>query len=110
MDAALIPLLASLVDENMRSGANLDSTYGTVYAIQQTSVSLAYSVAPLLGGELAESVGFPSLMMSIGILNIIYGPVLVEVFKRSRRPTNAANDILLHTSSVSNYNTLENLP
>lgn len=110
MDAALVPLLASLVDANMRSGATSDSSYGTVYAIQQTSVSLAYSVAPLLGGELAESVGFPSLMIFIGILNIIYGPILVEVFKRSRRPLNTANDILLQTTSVPNYKTLEDLP
>lgn len=110
VDAALVPLLASLVDGNMRSDTNSNSNYGIVYAIQQTSVSLAYSVAPLLGGELAESIGFPALMVFIGILNIIYGPVLIEVFKRSRRPMSPANDILLHTSSVSNYKTLEDLP
>lgn len=110
VDAALVPLLASLVDESMRLDASLDSNYGTVYAIQQTSVSLAYSVAPLIGGELAEFIGFPSLMMFVGILNILYAPILVEVFKRSRRASNSDNDILLQALSVSNYKTLENSP
>lgn len=87
-----------------------ESNYGTVYAIQQTSVSLAYSVAPLLGGEFAEWIGFPSLMTVIGILNILYGPVLVEVFKRSRKPTESSDDILLQASSGLNYKTLENQP
>lgn len=35
-DAALVPLLASLVDRN--------GNYGLVYSIQQVAVSLAYSL------------------------------------------------------------------
>lgn len=37
VDAALVPLLATLVDSKHRAD------YATVYAIQQTSVSLAYA-------------------------------------------------------------------
>lgn len=39
-DAALVPLLASLVDRN--------GNYGPVYSIQQVAVSLAYSLGKLL--------------------------------------------------------------
>lgn len=89
----------------------MTSSYGTVYAIQQTAVSLAYSIAPLIGGELAELTGFPFLMTFIGILNIMYGPVLIEVFKRSRRPANS-DVIQLNTSRgiTGNYRALEAFP
>lgn len=48
IDAALVPLLANFVDatlaqeENGVDAPSSMSSYGTVYAIQQTSVSLAY--------------------------------------------------------------------
>lgn len=47
IDAALVPLLATFVDatlaqEDQGEGSSSMSSYGTVYAIQQTSVSLAY--------------------------------------------------------------------
>lgn len=38
VDAALVPLLAALVD------TRYSTPYGTVYAMQQISVSLAYSL------------------------------------------------------------------
>jgi len=47
IDAALVPLLATFVDatlsqEDHSESSSSMSSYGTVYAIQQTSVSLAY--------------------------------------------------------------------
>lgn len=49
IDAALVPLLATFVDATLAQeeqdgtgSGNSMSSYGTVYAIQQTSVSLAY--------------------------------------------------------------------
>ncbi|KXJ84099.1 hypothetical protein RP20_CCG019189 [Aedes albopictus] len=51
--------------------------YGAVYAIQQIAVSLAYSLAPILGGELVPWIGFPWLMRLMGLLNLAYGPFLV---------------------------------
>jgi DHA1 family solute carrier family 18 vesicular amine transporter 1/2 len=55
------------------------SNYGCVYAIQQTAVSLAYSIAPFLGGELTRFLGFPNLMRILGTINICYGPFLLFV-------------------------------
>jgi len=39
-------------------------------------------IAPLIGGELAQSFGFAWLMRVVGMFNIIYGPILVYLYKR----------------------------
>ena len=44
-----MPLLAKLVDDSQGGSGG----YGSMYAIVQTAVSLAYSLGPLLGGHLA---------------------------------------------------------
>ncbi|KAI8130602.1 Synaptic vesicular amine transporter [Lucilia cuprina] len=92
IDAALVPLLATFVDATLAQEDQIDtdakisssshtmSSYGTVYAIQQTSVSLAYCLAPLIGGELAQAFGFAWLMRIVGFFNIIYGPILVCLY------------------------------
>ncbi|XP_065358519.1 synaptic vesicular amine transporter [Calliphora vicina] len=92
IDAALVPLLATFVDATLAQEDQIDmdtkimssshtmSSYGTVYAIQQTSVSLAYCLAPLIGGELAQAFGFAWLMRIVGFFNIIYGPTLVYLY------------------------------
>ncbi|XP_025160953.1 synaptic vesicular amine transporter [Harpegnathos saltator] len=68
-DAALVPLLASLVDRN--------GNYGPVYSIQQVAVSLAYSLGPIMGGEMVRAIGFPWVMRIVGIVNIAYCPLLI---------------------------------
>lgn len=73
LDAVLVPLLANLVDSQG------NHHYGPVYAIQQAAVSLAYSFGPLLGGEAVDTIGFPWLIRLIGLLNIVYCPLLLEL-------------------------------
>lgn len=85
IDAALVPLLATILETITASCAfeteELMSSnrrrripnYGAVYAIQQTSISLAYSLAPAIGGELAPIIGFVWLMRLLGVFNIVYG-------------------------------------
>ncbi len=70
VDSALMPLLARLVDDRH------EAAYGEVYAIAQTAVSLAYGLAPLIGGHLVEVVGFPNIMRAVGICNVMYAPAL----------------------------------
>lgn len=81
IDAALVPFLASAVDakytDNDSIASNAISNYGAVYAIQQMAVSLAYSVVPMIAGELVNVIGFPWLMRLIGVANIIYAPFLL---------------------------------
>lgn len=57
----------------------MTSRYGTVYALQQASVSLAYFLGPVLAGNLVHSLGFPWLMRIVGLLNILYCSLLIEL-------------------------------
>ena len=40
-------------------------------------MSLAYGLGPLIGGYLVEIVGFPNIMRAVGVMNILYVPLLV---------------------------------
>lgn len=75
VDAVLVPLLANLVDSRG------SSQYGPVYALQQASVSLAYSFGPLLGGEAVRVFGFPWLIRIVGFMNLLFCPLLLELEK-----------------------------
>ncbi|XP_076677254.1 synaptic vesicular amine transporter [Andrena cerasifolii] len=77
-DAALVPLLASLVDQN--------GDYGPVYSIQQVAVSLAYSLGPILGGEMVKAIGFQWVMRIVGLANVAYCPLLIYLTLGRRRP------------------------
>ena len=50
--------------------------YGSVYALAQTAVSMAYGLGPLFGGQLVEVFGFPAVMCLVGVFNILYIPFL----------------------------------
>lgn len=80
-----MPYLSSRIDSKYSNGGGgggcysdcssndaFPSSYGTVYAIQQMAVSLAYSASPLLASEVVKFIGFPGLMFSIGVLNVVY--------------------------------------
>ncbi|XP_008547036.1 synaptic vesicular amine transporter [Microplitis demolitor] len=68
-DAALVPLLASFVDQ--------DGNYGPVYSVQQVAVSLAYSLGPIVGSELVRMIGFQWVMRIVGLINLAYCPLLI---------------------------------
>ena len=44
--------------------------------LAQTAVSLAYGVGPLLGGYLSETVGFTTILRTVGCINFCYIPIL----------------------------------
>lgn len=126
LDAALVPLLAAVVDSKytIEDDSTNDGHYGAVYAIQQTAVSLAYSIgkltnqklikiyfgnvflfpAPMIGGELAQTIGFTWLMRIIGIINLIYGPILIFYSARINLQPHCdkSADILLESVEVQN--------
>ncbi|CAL4161334.1 unnamed protein product, partial [Meganyctiphanes norvegica] len=78
VDAALMPLLAKLVDERHVQGA-----YGTVYAVAQAAVACAYSFGPLVGGETVRQIGFPWLMRCVALANLFYCPLLILLQSQS---------------------------
>ena len=79
VDSSLMPLLAKLVEDRHIG------SYGSVYAVSQTAVSLAYGIGPLLGGYIMEKVGFPSVMRGLGVINILYSPILLYLAKTNPR-------------------------
>ncbi|XP_043600124.1 chromaffin granule amine transporter-like isoform X2 [Bombus pyrosoma] len=76
-DAALVPLLATFVDQN--------GNYGPVYSIQQVAVSLAYSLGPIVGGEMVKTIGFQWVMRIIGLMNVGYCPLLIYLTLERRK-------------------------
>ncbi|XP_014485151.1 PREDICTED: synaptic vesicular amine transporter-like [Dinoponera quadriceps] len=91
-DAALVPLLASLVDRN--------GNYGPVYSIQQVAVSLAYSLGPIMGGEMVRTIGFAWVMRIVGIVNIAYCPLLIYLTLERRK-------LLTKTEGKKDYDTFQ---
>ncbi|XP_048747879.2 synaptic vesicular amine transporter-like [Ostrea edulis] len=89
VDAALMPLLALLVDTRHVT------SYGSIYTIAQLSVSLAYGIGPLLGGELVKLVGFQSLMWSLGCLLVLVSPC--AIFLRSMKTKEENMSLILNT-------------
>ena len=88
VDSSLMPLLAKLV-EDRHVGA-----YGSVFAVSQTAVSLAYGIGPLGGGFLAEHFGFPMVMRVVGLINILYSPILFYLAKPNHRGTRVEVSLL----------------
>ncbi|XP_019876619.2 chromaffin granule amine transporter-like [Aethina tumida] len=100
VDAVLVPLLANLVDSRG------SSQYGPVYALQQASVSLAYSFGPLLGGEAVRVFGFPWLIRIVGFMNLLFCPLLLELEKnKENRSQLLGEDVVSSYSSFENTNT-----
>ncbi|XP_033324647.2 synaptic vesicular amine transporter [Megalopta genalis] len=97
-DAALVPLLASLVDRN--------GDYGPIYSIQQVAVSLAYSLGPILGGEMVKGIGFQWVMGIVGLMNVAYCPLLIYLaLERGKllRQDDEKRDYETFQKSVTNY-------
>lgn len=70
-DAILVPYIAN------RADVKGHSKYGSLYALQQIAVNLAYFVGPLFGGEFVVYFGFEWLIRLIGFFNIAYCPLMV---------------------------------
>ncbi|ELT91656.1 hypothetical protein CAPTEDRAFT_17780 [Capitella teleta] len=90
VDAALMPLLALLVETRHVS------VYGTVYAIEQVSVSLGFALGSSVGGQMVEFVGFAWLMRGMGIACFLFLPLCYFLRKSPFREENKS--ILLNES------------
>ncbi|NXH11413.1 VMAT1 protein, partial [Bucco capensis] len=69
VDSSLLPLLASLVD------LRHVSVYGNVYAIADVALCLGFALGPSMGGVVVQAIGFPWLMIIIGVINLAYAPL-----------------------------------
>ena len=63
-------------------------------------MSLAYGLGPLIGGYLVEIVGFPNIMRTVGVLNILYVPLL---FLLKVQEDDSINDLDLFLRYLSSH-------
>ncbi|XP_067427006.1 synaptic vesicular amine transporter-like [Thunnus thynnus] len=75
VDSSIMPLMGYLVDLKYMP------VYGTVYAIADATVCIGFSVGPAVGGPIVVAIGFPWLMVISGIVNILFAPLCIFLFR-----------------------------
>ncbi|XP_006884961.1 PREDICTED: chromaffin granule amine transporter [Elephantulus edwardii] len=69
VDSSMMPIMGQLVD------LRHTSVYGSVYAIADVAFCMGFAIGPSAGGAIVQAIGFPWLMVIIGVINIIYAPL-----------------------------------
>uniref|UniRef100_A0A4X1VHM5 Solute carrier family 18 member A1 n=2 Tax=Sus scrofa TaxID=9823 RepID=A0A4X1VHM5_PIG len=69
VDSSMMPIMGHLVD--LRHAP----VYGSVYAIADVAFCMGFAIGPSTGGAIVRAIGFPWLMVIIGVVNIIYAPL-----------------------------------
>ncbi|XP_006054069.3 chromaffin granule amine transporter [Bubalus bubalis] len=69
VDSSMMPIMGHLVD--LRHAP----VYGSVYAIADVAFCMGFAVGPSTGGAIVRAIGFPWLMVIIGVTDIIYAPL-----------------------------------
>lgn len=69
VDSSMMPIMAYLVD------LRHTSAYGTVYAIADVAFCMGFAIGPSTGGVIVRALGFPMLMVIVGVLNVAYSPL-----------------------------------
>ncbi|XP_062987721.1 vesicular acetylcholine transporter isoform X2 [Elgaria multicarinata webbii] len=102
VDTALLPTLAFLVD------VRYVSVYGSVYAIADISYSVAYALGPIVAGEIVHSFGFVQLNLGMGLINVLYAPVLLTLKNICQvKPSHSERNILLDEEPKGLYDTIK---
>ncbi|KAF8355177.1 cat-1 [Pristionchus pacificus] len=70
IDASMFPLMGWLVD------LRHVGVYGSIYAIADAAFCFAFALGPFFSGPLVRSVGFPTMLYLIAIINFIYAPLM----------------------------------
>ncbi|XP_077629226.1 chromaffin granule amine transporter isoform X5 [Crocuta crocuta] len=68
VDSSIMPIMGHLVD------LRHTSVYGSVYAIADVAFCMGFAIGPSTGGAIVHAIGFPWLMVIIGVINIMYAP------------------------------------
>ncbi|KAM6369837.1 chromaffin granule amine transporter [Pluvialis apricaria] len=69
VDSSMMPIMGYLVD------LRYTSVYGNVYAIADVAFCMGFAIGPSTGGAIVRAIGFPWLMIIIGVINIAYAPL-----------------------------------
>uniref|UniRef100_A0A3P8XSW9 Major facilitator superfamily (MFS) profile domain-containing protein n=1 Tax=Esox lucius TaxID=8010 RepID=A0A3P8XSW9_ESOLU len=102
VDSSMMAIMGYLVDIRHAS------VYGSVYAIADVALCMGFAIGPSTGGALVRAIGFPYLMVFIGIINILYAPlcfflrnpaVREEKMLKMQKEGVLAKGIILHNSA-----------
>ncbi|XP_075737255.1 synaptic vesicular amine transporter-like [Rhipicephalus microplus] len=77
-----MPLLALRLDSRQRG------SYGAVYAVAETAVSLAYCLGPAAAGLLQQTLGFAWLMRCVALANLLCAAPLCWLLHRNTEVQN----------------------
>ncbi|XP_066839422.1 chromaffin granule amine transporter isoform X1 [Anser cygnoides] len=69
VDSSMMPIMGYLVD------LRHTSIYSNVYAIADVAFCMGFAIGPSTGGAIVRAIGFPWLMVIIGVINIAYAPL-----------------------------------
>nr|XP_030688413.1 chromaffin granule amine transporter isoform X2 [Globicephala melas] len=69
VDSSMMPIMGHLVD--LRHAP----VYGSIYAIADVAFCMGFALGPSTGGAIVQAIGFPWLMVIIGVINITYAPL-----------------------------------
>ncbi|XP_054434737.1 chromaffin granule amine transporter isoform X2 [Pteronotus mesoamericanus] len=69
VDSSMMPIMGHLVD------LRHTSVYGNVYAIADVAFCMGFAIGPSTGGAIVRALGFPWLMVIIGVVNIAFAPL-----------------------------------
>uniref|UniRef100_H2U4T5 Solute carrier family 18 member A1 n=1 Tax=Takifugu rubripes TaxID=31033 RepID=H2U4T5_TAKRU len=100
VDSSMMAIMGYLVDIRHAS------VYGSIYAIADVALCMGFAIGPSTGGALVQVVGFPSLMVFIGVINILYAPLCVLLRSPAVREEKMAiisQECVMHQKK--NYNT-----
>ncbi|KAL6115007.1 slc18a1 [Pungitius sinensis] len=101
VDSSMMAIMGYLVDIRHAS------VYGSVYAIADVALCIGFAIGPSTGGALVQAVGFPALMVFIGVINILYAPLCFLLRNPAAQEEKTAiinQECVMHKKS---YNTQE---
>ncbi|NXP70401.1 VMAT1 protein, partial [Ramphastos sulfuratus] len=107
VDSSMMPIMGYLVD------LRHTSVYGNVYAIADVAFCMGFAIGPSTGGAVVQAVGFPWLMVIIGVINIAYAPLcwyLRSPPAREEKIAIISQECPMQTKSYTTQKTLQDLP
>ncbi|XP_062238042.1 chromaffin granule amine transporter [Platichthys flesus] len=107
VDSSMMAIMGYLVDIRHAS------VYGSVYAIADVALCMGFAIGPSTGGALVQAVGFPCLMVLIGVINILYAPLCFLLRSPAVREEKLAiidQECVMHTKSYNTQKEIREFP
>ncbi|CAD5234150.1 unnamed protein product [Bursaphelenchus xylophilus] len=99
VDSTMFPMLGAVVDKRH------SSAYGSVYAIGDSAVCVAFGVGPFIAGPFVKFFGFQYTMFFMSGLNLLFAPFLIflkrlDAIKRTETSSSSSSQDTSDSDSV----------